>query len=298
MMKVFRAASSKTIPGDDLFHEHLHPTFDGYRLMAQAFFESLYQLEVATVNRTAAYRDALLLKDHLNKILDQYLKADGGVTDLDLEYGELKNYMLTHHWPFANSKVDFEKYNPVGTELTKSLVLRRVRENLWWDGSHYELAKHYIESEKYQKAFEEYRAVNLAFYDNPTPFIKIGDLFASQNLHKRAVLWYRRGVEQNPDNLILLTKLSTTLTITNQFPEAIEVIQKTFKVDSSNAVLDSTKKAALFYYLGVSNANLKKWPEANQAIDEALSLKPEFEPALKLKAQIQKYRNRQESSLN
>ncbi|NNF03254.1 MAG: hypothetical protein HKN17_02205, partial [Rhodothermales bacterium] len=38
---VFRAASDEGIPGYDLFTDHLHPTLEGYDLMAGAFFENM-----------------------------------------------------------------------------------------------------------------------------------------------------------------------------------------------------------------------------------------------------------------
>ncbi len=41
--QVFRSASSDGIPGDNLFTDHLHPTAEGYELMAQAFAEALVQ---------------------------------------------------------------------------------------------------------------------------------------------------------------------------------------------------------------------------------------------------------------
>jgi hypothetical protein len=40
---------------------------------------------------------------------------------------------------------------------------------------------------------------------------------------------------------------------------------------------------------GVSNANLKNWPEAGYALEEALRLQPGFPPAKKLKLEIQEY---------
>lgn len=45
---VFRAASVTGIPGYDMFTDHLHPTIEGYDLMAAAFFETLTGHPVVT----------------------------------------------------------------------------------------------------------------------------------------------------------------------------------------------------------------------------------------------------------
>ena len=46
------------------------------------------------------------------------------------------------------------------------------------------------------------------------------------------------------------------------------------------------QKANFFYLLGVSYANLKKWPQAYKTLDQALAVKPGFPPAQQLKVDI------------
>lgn len=289
MKAVFRAASPGGIPGKELFLEHLHPNFDGYRLMAQAFLEALRTLQVINPPEPAGYKADLFTAENLRRIIKEFPRDSAGVTELDLEFGAYRNFFLVNRWPFPERPVDLASYRPVGSEITKSLTVKHFRENTYWDEAHYELAQHYLDRGLPYRALREYRAVHLAFPENYFPAMKMGDVMIGLQQYAIAKRWYDKALELNPQNPFLLAKVGNLYIFVHQFKEAVKYFSETLKADSARTVFSTYEKANLLYLAAVSHANLKNWPEARRFLDEALRLQPGFEPAEKLKADMQNY---------
>lgn len=289
MKAVFRAASPGGIPGKELFLEHLHPNFNGYRLMAQAFLEALRILQVINPPAPIGYKADLFQPENLRRIIKEFPRDSAGVTELDLEFGAYRNYFLVNRWPFPERPVDLASYQPVGSEITKSLAVKHYRENTYWDEAHYELAQHYLDRGQPDRALREYRAVHLAFPENYFPAMKMGDVMIGLQEYAIAKRWYDKALELNPQNPFLLAKMGNLYVFVHQFTEAVKYFSETLKADSARSVFSTYEKANLLYLAGVSHANLKNWPEARRLLDEALRLQPGFEPAEKLKVDIQNY---------
>ncbi len=289
MEAVFETASPGGIPGKELFWEHLHPNFDGYRLMAQAFLEALRTLQVINPPEPIGYRDKLFQPENLQRIIREFPRDSAGVTELDLEFGAYRNFFLVNRWPFPERPVDLASYQPVGSEITKSLAVKHFRENTYWDEAHYELAQHYSDQGQPYRALREYRAVHLAFPENYIPPMKMGDVMIGLQQYPVAKRWYDKALELDPQNPFLLAKMGNLYVFVRQFKEAVEYFTETLKADSTRPVFSAYEKANLLYLAGVSHANLKNWPEARRLLDEALRLQPGFEPAEKLKLDIQSY---------
>lgn len=297
LLKVFRAGSPGGIPGRNLFLEHLHPNFDGYRLMAQAFFQALFNLQFNHPLQPIGYHPALLGDAAVRKVIHTAPKDSAGVTALDLEFGGIRHFMLTHQWPFSeDNEADFRFYRPLRDAATRDVALKRLREKLPWERAHFELASYYAGQRRYRAAIGEYRAVNLAFYDNPLPFMKIGDLFMLQQLYIQAARYYEWGANADPHNAEFPAKQGNALVLSKHFRRAIEAMEKARQLDTQQPLLDKNQKLALHYYLAVSYANLRKWPEAQEALGRALQMQPDFAPALNLKGQIERFRSKEKSN--
>lgn len=289
MKTVFRAASPGGIPGKELFLEHLHPNFDGYRLMAQAFLEALRTLQVINPPTPIGYKADMFTGEKLQRIIQEFPRDSAGVTELDLEFGAYRNFFLVNRWPFPERPVDLANYPPVGSEITKSLAAKHYRENTYWDEAHYELAQYYLDRGQPYRALREYRAVHLAFPENYFPAMKMGDVMIGLQEYAIAKRWYDKALEFNPQNPFLLAKMGNLHIFVHQFKEATKYFSETLKADSARPVFSAYEKANLLYLAAVSHANLKHWPEARRMLEEALRLQPGFEPAEKLKLDIQNY---------
>jgi tetratricopeptide (TPR) repeat protein len=289
MDQIFKQASMDSIPGAELFCDHLHPNFNGYRLMAQTFFEVLRKIQFINPPKKIEWQENLLEQMNYNNIMYAYLKEMGSVTNLDLEFGSLRVFVLTNRWPFTNFPADFSFYRPIGSQITTNLAKAHVKKDLDWDEAHYQLADYYIRENDFQKAFEEYRAVNLTYYENYYPHLKIGDLYALQENYRLAQRWYKNALNYDPQNLNILIKLGQIEFLENNFQEALSYFNNALNSDKNLSDLNDLQKATIYYLMSVSNANLKNWNEAQKYLDLSLHFQKNFAPALKLKNEIATY---------
>ncbi len=289
MEEVFQKTSPGGIPGANLFYEHLHPRFDGYRLMAQAFFETLKKIQIINPPRPIEFQEHLLNPDDINTIRKEYMKETGGVTPLDLEFGNLRIYYLTHHWPFAEAPVNLKFYQPVGNQLTREIAYRHLRKKIFWDGAHYKVAEFYEKQNNLEKALQEYQAVYIAFYENYFPAFKIGDLYFLQENFTYALRWYRRALTNDPLNPLILAKLGNVTVLTRRYKAAVKYLRQSLEIDSRQKRLSAPQKATALYLLSVSYANLQQFSKAMDTVNKALALKPDFPQARELKAKLRQH---------
>jgi tetratricopeptide (TPR) repeat protein len=289
MERVFREATVDSIPGKELFFEHLHPNFDGYRLMAQAFFELLRTVQFINPPQKIGWKENLFQKKNYDSILSTYRNDQGRVTSLDLEIGALKYFFLMNRWPFSEFPVDFSMYRTINSEITANLALQYLKKQISWDQVHYQLADYYISRQDYQKAFEEYRAVNLTFYENYYPHMKIGNLFSLQEKLTVAQNWYDRALNYDPENINILIKLGTNAIFLKQPVNAVNFFQRVILNDQKLSELNTFQKCTFYYLFSLSHANLKNWNEADYYLSKSLEENSEYAPSLKLRLEIQNY---------
>ncbi len=142
MKSAFRRASSSSIPGNDLFSDHLHPNPIGYHLMAREFRKA--------IDRT----DILPLTSVQDTTMQPIL-----VTDLDWEIGGLQIFKLLQRWPFGNSSVDYENYSPLYNDMTVQLAKEYLFDHHVWGKAHSDMAEYYLKHGDLSKACREYQAI-------------------------------------------------------------------------------------------------------------------------------------------
>ena len=281
---VFRAASPEGIPGNNLFLEHLHPNFTGYQLMAQSYAIALRQLNFPRLTPQPPAVDLFGKKD-IADILQSFRADSAGVTPLDIEFGNLRNFQLMQRWPFSITPLSIDAYQPVGDSLTKATAIRHLRRETYWDFAHYELAEAYQSAEKMARALREIRAVGIAFPENYVPDMKTGDLLLLQNDLENARIAYEKSLSKSPSNPAIIIKLSNTLVLQTRFQEAIERLNRAYAATN----LDNNQKVTMLYLLGLSHANLRNFQLAERALNEALAIQSDFAPALNLLQQIRDF---------
>lgn len=281
---VFRAVSPDGIPGNNLFLEHLHPNFNGYQLMAQSFAIALRQLNFPRLTPQPPAVDLFGKKD-IADILQSFRADSAGVTPLDIEFGNLRNFQLMQRWPFSITPLSVDAYQPVGDSLTKATAVRHLRRETYWDFAHYELAEAYQSAGKTARALREIRAVGVAFPENYVPDMKTGDLLLLQNDLENARIAYEKSLSKSPSNPAIIIKLSNTLVLQTRFQEAIERLNRAYAATN----LENSQKVTMLYLLGLSHANLRNFQLAERALNEALAIQSDFAPALNLLQQIRDF---------
>jgi lysophospholipase L1-like esterase len=129
----FEAASPNGLVGSELMLEHVHPNADGYRLMAEAFFDAVSdRVPPGTRPDPGAIPSAAYYAEHWP------------VTELDRTIGRLRAMDLMDYWPFrppgdpGNAFSSFEPRTPA-----EELAWRVVRDEIGFVEAHFELADRY-----------------------------------------------------------------------------------------------------------------------------------------------------------
>lgn len=149
MQSSFEKASPNGLIGANLMLEHLHPTVEGYALIANAFFDSMQQHRLITAEWPA------------KKIKPPaYYAKNWPVTDLDRAIGMLRTMKLMDHWPFTPPSEPgngFDNFQP-GT-YAEEVAYRLEKNELNFVQAHSEMAQHYRLAGKHGLAFREYQAL-------------------------------------------------------------------------------------------------------------------------------------------
>jgi len=149
MKQYFEENSPRGIIGNNLICDHLHPTIDGYFLMADAFYNAMHQESFISTNWS---------EDKIKPT--SYYRRHWGYTQLDSTYAALVITHLKGGWPFQTigpNRVLFQ-ISPVTIE--DSLALKIVKTGrLTLEMAHNELAIYYGRKGEYHKALDEYLAL-------------------------------------------------------------------------------------------------------------------------------------------
>jgi len=152
MKSAFRKASPSSIPGNELFCDHLHPNPVGYYLMAGEFYKALNQTDILSQVPTPIFPGEALF-----------------VTDLDWEIGALRIFKLLHRWPFGNSPVDYEDYVPLFNDQTVQIAKQYIFDHHVWGKAHSDMADYYLQKTELKKACREYQAI-IEMYPEKTEY--------------------------------------------------------------------------------------------------------------------------------
>ncbi len=183
MEEVFLRNSPDGIPDKELFWEHVHPTFDGYFLMAKEFCSALaaygFPVPADEWNNTRARTD------------DEY-RAFAGLTEFDHTVARLRIDYLTSRWPFTEDPEPFE-FIP-GNEVEK-IAWEYLNHRIGWGSAHAELAKMYIGAGRFDLAEKEYLAIAKSSMHDPYYMMLTGDMQVAQKKHREAIATYAAALK-------------------------------------------------------------------------------------------------------
>lgn len=150
MKKHFEQNAANRLVGNSLMHEHLHPKYKGYFVMANAYYKKILNLKI-------------IEKDELktNTKSASYYYNNWGYTKLDSTYAALNIMHLKSSWPFEKSggpNLFLQKFHPKTKEETVSCeILQFDKKTL--ELGHIELAKYFAETGNIERAIEEHKAL-------------------------------------------------------------------------------------------------------------------------------------------
>ncbi|MEL6821234.1 MAG: GDSL-type esterase/lipase family protein [Calditrichota bacterium] len=266
----FAQKSTAGIPGYDLFCDHLHPTPDGYYLMAKEYFREIENQQFLSEGNTA-------------------FKPAGSpyyVTPLDWEIGYLKIYQMLHRWPFPYKQVSFATYPAKTTPDARRIAGEFIFSHQNWEKAQYDMAKTYIATQNYGAAIRQYFAVHTYLPGSSLPFEKLATLYQQLGDLKNAIGNFQKALRRAPDNPGLLQlNYSKVLSKTGNHTEAINVIRKAM----TSKGLSHRQSLEARYYLSSYLFNTAQYDAAQKELDKFLNIAPEHKQALELKERLKKY---------
>jgi lysophospholipase L1-like esterase len=187
----FRQHSADGVIGNGLLLEHVHPTPQGYMLLADAFYQA--------IRHSGVLDDASRVDDTMMAELDIPL------TDLDLRYSALKITNLLRQYPFRQPDLPPVAFTPRGA--IDRLVQQRLN-GIDWLSIQHSLAEHYIQQQDIANASKA-----LAMLADALPFDKelwqdTGMYYLQQQQLPLANYYLHRSLHMAPDNVRFLLNMA------------------------------------------------------------------------------------------
>jgi len=181
MLSEFEKYSSNGIIGRNLIHEHLHPTKEGFCLMAKKFYEAM--------------REAKFIEENWREISFEDI-CKSCTTELDSVYAELVIKSLKGGWPFQPKGLpnlfmnDFQPGN-----YLESLAFRVLPSDSFnIEVAHLELAKIYEKKGDWNKAISEYNALIASIPQEIEFYNKIASIYVRQQKYDSARVLLKKSL--------------------------------------------------------------------------------------------------------
>ncbi|CAN5592473.1 hypothetical protein BH23BAC4_BH23BAC4_00750 [soil metagenome] len=272
MEREFSEASANGIPGSVLFWEHVHPTLDGYLLMAEAFANCMERHGLfASPQQWAAAPSPS----------QEVLARIAGVTDLDHEIASLRIAILTRRWPFVAEAGEF-RFEPQSP--AQEVAWAYVRGTVGWAAAHNELSRRHAQEGNREAAADEFWAVAKATSYDPHYAITAADMDAAGGRFEIAAERYAFALHIR-DEALTRAKLGISLFESGRVEESIAQLDRAVSGGGAQG-LSTPQRAHAHYLLGLAHLSQGDVALASQQADLLGAIAPATQPALQLAATV------------
>jgi lysophospholipase L1-like esterase len=266
LLGAFREVSPGGIPGSGMICDHLHPTPDGYYLMAKKFYEAMLEAGAISGGDTTFSPGP----------------TPYAVGDLDWDIGLMKIFEMTHRWPFPESPVTVRDYVPRGDSVSARLASRYLFEENVWSRAQYAMADEYVKRKDPERARDRYRAVALFATDDPYPLAQIARTYEASGEWGLCERAFAEAAGRAREKGLLLYQLAQAQYKQGRPADAAASLEN---AAAAPELTQAQRFNALFYRAGFlleSGDTLR----ARQSLRSILAEDPEFRPAQRFLAQI------------
>lgn len=158
---LFKFNSPNNIVGYNLTVDHLHPNIDGYRIIADSYFNEMQKINVLPKGRKIEM-DA--------QKTDSVLIAGFPFTKLDSTLAEFSIIMLTGTYPFVpKGTPNYKMLNYKMKDIVDTIAAAVINKEIKWETGHANLAEHYLNTGNYKKFMNEMDAIiaERPYFDMP-----------------------------------------------------------------------------------------------------------------------------------
>lgn len=256
-----REHADEGIIGSDLMLEHLHPNLEGYFVLADAFYDAIYE------HRIDGQR--------MNYIPRGVARSEVLFTQVDSIFGELRLQKLLSSWPFQPLDappapfLDTNRVSSIAAELAYALDDGEMT----WFAATNQLRTHYAEQRAYHLALKASLALLQEYPYLPLPYAYAADVLAAQGRLDEAVDYYGAA-----NDLEESAGIHFRLGILYQRKRQLELAREHLE---RAAILDP--EVPEFQFQLARNHMLRgDWTGASEAVQELLRSNPTHEPGLAL----------------
>lgn len=158
---VFRKFSPNELVGYNLTVDHLHPNIDGYRLIAETFYEKMKKMNLLPQGKRA---------DLTEQKADSILKANFPFTALDSTLANFSIIVLTGQYPFVpKGTPNYKMLNYKMQSIVDTIAAEIFNKQVLWESGHSKLAEYYLAQNNIEGFLREMNAIiaERPFYDVP-----------------------------------------------------------------------------------------------------------------------------------
>ncbi len=273
---VFQFNSPNGIVGSNLMVDHLHPTFAGYRIMGDAYFKKMLDLDLLPSGLRASISESSA---------DSILKVNFPFTQLDSTVAEMKIIQLKGNYPFVpRGTLNYKMLTFKPKDMVDTLAIELINNNIPWESAHGLLSDYYFKKGDYANCIKEIAVIiaNEPYYDIPykdlisklvdggklneamdflVPLYKLkpdyfatkwlGQVLLRQNKYKEALNYLQQAVRFKEVDSQTYYNLAGAYYLNKQNDEALAALQKSINLNPQN-------KLAVNFYNQLSALNKKK----------------------------------------
>ncbi|MEJ2602085.1 MAG: GDSL-type esterase/lipase family protein [Gammaproteobacteria bacterium] len=218
VQRTLALASPDRIVGATLMLEHLHPTLEGYFLLADAYYDAIVE--------------SGLIGEPTRPISEAMARAEVPVSAVDRLFGEYKAARVVNDWPFVQQPTDPGLPEPAG--FPEELALALYEQRIAWPEATLRLRDHYRGRDA-----AEYLRVSLILAD-AFPFLpdlqrQAATLLLRSDRVREGLNHAYRAASRSPRDPPSLLVLAEAFARLGQTEEADQVLARVLAVDPDNA---------------------------------------------------------------
>jgi lysophospholipase L1-like esterase len=235
---LFAEYSEGGIIGNKLMLEHLHPTIEGYFLLAEAYSDYIFEQQFLGT---------------ASKFTVEQARADIPLTQLDALYGEFTIRKLMNDYPFteANTQANKTIDLPKSRDFEKQALIRRI-ESKDWLSVQKDLLIAYQERKEPLEAAKIAAALSTAMIDNHQASYIAGQLYQGLKDWQLAAYYHKKALQVNTNDTTYQLALAKDYFFLKQYSKSLALLQK------ADALVDETspQKKAIKNYIRQVNTQI------------------------------------------
>jgi len=168
----FEKFSYPYYPGNNLFHEHVHPNEKGYRLLAYTVLKKMEESRFYPEIRRTDFID------------DELFAVHYPMTPFELSAGDLTIEKLTGKWPFTSREVTFD-FNP--RTITDHYAWEYLNRRKTWGEANRELVDYHLNRNNSDLAIRYVESIRQVIPYEIYPYLKLAEIYEIRKEFRNAL---------------------------------------------------------------------------------------------------------------